>query len=399
MNRPSICFVAPDAYGVLAGRGDLARIGGAEVQQSLIARGLVERGYRVSFATLDCGQPDGVEHDGIRVFKTCRWEGGLPGLRFVHPRWTGLVAALRRANADLYYQRTAGVETGQTALWCRWAGRPFVFAAALDDDCTRALPHLRDWRERTLYRRGLRRADVVVAQSQRQIALLRDEYGIAARQIRSCGKDPLTSGGSIRATPPSPMSILWVGRLARQKRPDLLLEIARTSPDLRFDVVGAANSRSEYANDVERRAGALPNVTLHGWIAHAEMPRFFAATGLLLCTSSSEGFPNIFLEAWAHGVPVVSTVDPDGVITRAGLGAVGNTPAELVAHLRRLSGHPEDWAACARRARAHFVENHSVDAAAEAYDTLFMSLAAGRADSRSVPDPNPRAANSSLPPP
>jgi len=76
---------------------------------------LRRRGREVSFVTYDHGQADGVEIDGIRVYKAFERQAGLRGLRFVHPRWTGLCAAMRRAGADIYYQRTAGVESGRCA--------------------------------------------------------------------------------------------------------------------------------------------------------------------------------------------------------------------------------------------------------------------------------------------
>ena len=88
--RPSICFVALNAYNVLSGQDDLTHTGGAEVQQSQMATWLAKQGYSVSFITLDHGQPDAVEINGIRIFKAYAAKAGIRGLCFVCPRWSEL---------------------------------------------------------------------------------------------------------------------------------------------------------------------------------------------------------------------------------------------------------------------------------------------------------------------
>ena len=110
--KPHICFVAPNAYPILAGDQDIQRVGGAEVQQVIIAKGLAGRGYRVSMICLDFGQGNQIEIDGIRVFRTFRLDEGWPVLRFVWPRLFRIWSCLKRADADIYYQRAAGMLTG-----------------------------------------------------------------------------------------------------------------------------------------------------------------------------------------------------------------------------------------------------------------------------------------------
>lgn len=370
---PSICFVAPKNYPLLAGHSDLRHIGGAEVQRLLIARELVRRGFAVRFVTLDYGQPDGIEHDGIRVYKMCAADAGWPGVRFIYPRWTSLWAALARADADVYYQRTAGVESGQVALWCRRNRRALVLAIASDIECDPRLPG-KAARERWFFHYALHRADAVVAQTTLQARRLADHFGVAATVIRSCAPLPMETP----LTAKSPR-VLWVGRFAAPKRPELVLELAALCPEWQFDVVGEPNdpgSNRAYVYDALR---ALPNVTLHGFVPYAQIGARYDAAALLLCTSAWEGYPNTFLEAWSRGLSVVSTVDPDGVIRRHGLGRVaGGSAHELRAAVGALLGDAEERAACAERARRFFGAHHTVAGAGDAYEALLQAVHAGR---------------------
>src|SRR6266850_697450 len=123
-----ICFVAPKAYSVLSGGVDLRHIGGAEVQQTLVARGLVELGYRVSFIVQDHGQPRASQVNGITVYPSYIPNAGWRHLRFLHPRLTRLWSAMMRADADVYYQRTSDSLTGIVAAFTRTYQRGFLFA-------------------------------------------------------------------------------------------------------------------------------------------------------------------------------------------------------------------------------------------------------------------------------
>ncbi len=371
---PSVCFVAPNNYAVLSGRSDIAQIGGAEVQRMLIARDLLRRGWRVTFVTLDHGQPDGIEHDGVRVFKMCATSDGLPGLRLFHPRWTSLCAAMRRADADVYVQRTAGVETGQVALWCRIRKRRFVYSIANDPECDHRLGAKRAWRERRFFHYGLTHADAVIAQTHRQHHALQSHYGMDAPVIRSCAPDP---GDPFTADAPhrrfAARRVLWVGRFAAQKRMDRLVPIAEALTDVHFDVVG---HHARPSPDVARALDALrqcSNITLHGFVPYRDMARRYDAATLLLCTSDWEGFPNTFIEAWSRGIPVVTTFDPDGLTASHGLGQVADVDG-LSTAVKDMLRVESDWTAAAQRCRDYYLAHHTPQQAGDAWHALLSSL-------------------------
>lgn len=136
-DQPRVCFVGFNNLAVLAPQFDTRGAAGEPVQQTLLARAFVRRGYDVSMVTADCGQPDGSRWDGIAAYKAFAPDAGWPVIRFVHPRFTKLWSALRRADADVYYVSCAGAVVGQVALFCQLHKRKFVFRVASDADCAR----------------------------------------------------------------------------------------------------------------------------------------------------------------------------------------------------------------------------------------------------------------------
>lgn len=380
--KVSVCLVAHFAYGALVG-GRAGHIGGVERQTSLMAKWLASRGHTASVLTWDEGQEDGAEIAGVRAFSICRQDAGLPGLRFVHPRWTGLVGAMARANAEVYYQNCGEVVTGQVALWCRRNGRRFVYSVAADADCHVALP-LMTGRERVFYRIGLRRANCIVVQTEAQQGMLRAGFRLPSVVL------PMPCPGPdetefVRPAPPDPGQgrVLWLGRVVPEKRPDRLIELAQRCPDIHFDAVGPYGLDA-LTRGVLSEAAAIPNLTLHGPAPRERVDEFYRRVHCYCSTSDSEGFPNTYLEAWSHGVPVVALADPDGLIRKRHLGAVASDVDGLVAGIRQLLGDRQQWLAVSANARNYYLGRHTVDAAMTEFERVFqmeaMNVAVRRAE-------------------
>jgi glycosyltransferase involved in cell wall biosynthesis len=104
---------------------------------------------------------------------------------------------------------------------------------------------------------------------------------------------------------------------------------------------------------VAEAAAALPNLQFHGQVRFGATGALFANARLFVNTSAFEGFPNTYLQAWANGVPVIATFDPDGVIAGHGLGMVVDSAGAAGARARALLAAPAEWAACSARCRRY----------------------------------------------
>jgi len=127
--RGRVCVHAVHLWPQFSG-GKVLFAGGAETQQALIARGLVQRGFDVTVVTCDYGQPRDTVVEGIRFLSTYPPHRGIPVLRFFYPRLWRTVAALNQADADVYYVRGGGLEAGITYDVARSRRAAFVLGSA-----------------------------------------------------------------------------------------------------------------------------------------------------------------------------------------------------------------------------------------------------------------------------
>src|SRR5688500_9122424 len=95
-----ICILGLDDYAMLAGDTSFGHVGGESVQHVLLARAWRDLGLDVSMIVYDHGQPRVTTIDGIRVIAAFARSGGIRVLRFVHPRMTRVVSAMREIDAD-----------------------------------------------------------------------------------------------------------------------------------------------------------------------------------------------------------------------------------------------------------------------------------------------------------
>ena len=170
----------------------------------------------------------------------------------------------------------------------------------------------------------------------------------------------------------NPPSLIYAGRLSSEKGVAVLLDamaLLRREGLQPMPVVRICGDGPERAS-LERQATALgiaDVVTFAGQLDRAGLGEAFRSADLCVQPSRTEGFSKAWLDAMAHGLPVVSSdvgaarsvIGADG--ERGWLTASGDAPA-LAGRLREiLTSGAIDWRAMRARCRAH-VEGRTLEA-------------------------------------
>jgi hypothetical protein len=184
------------------------------------------------------------------------------------------------------------------------------------------------------------------------------------------------------------MVLLNVGSVSRRKNILFLVAALARIPDpsVKLAVVGPLLEEDYVAEirDLMAREGIAERVILAGF--RDDAARWFTAADAFVFASTAEGFPNVYLEAMARSVPIVSTFLPgltDFIIDQGRAGFMAADAEQFVAAIRRLRDEPslrEDMGAAHRG----FAErNLELGTVAARYAALYRR---GRADAAPLPD-------------
>jgi glycosyltransferase involved in cell wall biosynthesis len=208
----------------------------------------------------------------------------------------------------------------------------------------------------------------------------------------------------ISVVEPGVAHIAYPGRLAKQKDPMLMVEVATKlkALGLGFQIHSLGDGPLEPAvrAAVEER-GLEQNVKLHGLATPWPIlgPRWYAACDMVLMTSVFEGVPCVVYEAMAMGLPVVAPALPGNIelmsidgslpdlngatpVARDVLGGTLIAPrddadayADAIAALIR---EPDHRLAVGRAARDHVVSEFSLEKMATEHGDLYLDLLSNR---------------------
>lgn len=379
MTRQGIVIYSPYSAGMFH-RHPYA-IGGAERQMGLLAVEMARRGYRVSLIVYPISERTAVIPPGLTLIE----RGDRPpttGSFGAFREAARIFRALRAAGGRVVVVRSGTPVLGIIALFCLVARRRLVFSSANDFDFVEGGRAWNRQRRTALYALGVRRAAVVVVQSVQQLELARRRFPRIRKLVRipSFARVP-------DSVPPrtEPSAFYWVGRLVEYKQPLRYVELADEFAEARFVLVlqtpeSPSTAEAALVASLESAAARLPNLELRKNVPHSVLNGELATAVAMVSTSSFEGMPNTFLEAWSNGVPVLSlSFDPDGVIARENLGiAAGDSWQSFVAGARTLWDNRRDRRETAERVHAYVRRAHSFESVGDRWEAVIDGVAASQ---------------------
>jgi glycosyltransferase involved in cell wall biosynthesis len=316
--------------------------------------------FRVIIVTDYFDQP-GVETKGnITIHRTADISYTL--LRGMGRLWK----SLRAANADIYFAQGASLTNGLVALFCRTGHRAFFLRTSSDFECGGAYLRRYPFKGRC-FLSSLRVAECVFAQTSDNVRNLKQSTSVDAIAI--------PTGHRITEFQDTKRDfILWVGRIAEVKQPSVFLRLAREVPSERFVMICQARPGNRRYGELARLATGTANLQLIKSVPFQEVEHYFRRAKVLVNTSSSEGFPNSFIQAGMCGTAILSLkVNPDGFLDRFSCGfcASGdwNKFADSLKELVRDDLHLR----IGENARKYVQENHDIGRVIDRYKDCFLS--------------------------
>jgi glycosyltransferase involved in cell wall biosynthesis len=353
-----ICFWGNIA-GALKGNTD----GGGELQLALLAKALAKGGNEVVVIDFETDE-DFITADGIKVFRIKGWNNGIRIIRTITHRLPQLYKSLKAQNADVYYCRIRDFRHILSFWAARKVKAKFVLGLASDLD---AMNLKMRWKYNHLVSKGglwafssgflielvypflLRKADLILVQHEGQKTIL------AKKNINSVVFPNLFELSEPQLLPSNfKKDFIYVGWLDKRKGFVEMFEVIKKSPQHTFTIVGPPSDNTGLI--IFEKLKTFPNVKLLGKLSHTNTLHQILNSKALISTSAMEGFPNIFIEAWSFGIPVLSLyVDPGDIIKNEKLGTIAHGNMD---RLLSAMENVDNSIQFKNRARAYVENNH-----------------------------------------
>jgi glycosyltransferase involved in cell wall biosynthesis len=175
-------------------------------------------------------------------------------------------------------------------------------------------------------------------------------------------------------------TLLFVGRLTKQKGLDLLLRaLAKLPAGISLDIVGAGDERKPLET-LAGELGVAPRVRWHGSKPQAMLVEFYRSATALVVPSADEGLGLVAVEAMLCDTPVVAFESgglPDVVQhDRTGFLVSERSPEALATAISQLLARPDRGQALGAAGRMHALATFAPESVARRYIDIYRAAIA-----------------------
>ncbi|MEM4488928.1 MAG: glycosyltransferase family 4 protein [Desulfurococcaceae archaeon] len=316
-----ICFITSEIF---VGR----RRGGFGKLVRVVGRELVKRGYNVS--VICWREPDTeflTEIDGMEILSYPYDFTSRSSLKHLID-YTKVIPLIRKADADVYVSIDCMVETylAQKVMPDRkhviWVQDPFDWSdyellGSIDPNYR--ISKLKFWTTTKIYERTYKRADLILTQAKYYIPKIAKLYHVNPHRVIYLPNpvEHIPGEDSIRKA--NEPTVCFLGRMDPQKRYWIFFKLAKEFPEVKFIAIGRPSFLyEEIYKQFIRKYQDLRNLKVMGFVDEEQKSEILSKSWILCLPSIREGLPIAFLEALAHKTAILSSVNPDNIVSRFG---------------------------------------------------------------------------------
>lgn len=304
-----IVFIAPGSGPLVLEEEKNKPVGGAEIQMYLLARELAKSKIN-EVSLVVSGEEKDFTLGKLKIVVMDNWSV-----------WGGVFNRLWQLRPEIVIQRAAGMLTFWSWFWARLKGAKFVYMVAHDMDVSTAKNNFlaRNWWW-VFFRFAVVHSDLVVVQNKLQAGCLSTFYDRSVVLMENGVPLDLIEKELVKH---SPEGVIAVTRLVKFKRPELYLKLASEISPVKVTVLAYPTGDKELIDKYRKAEETLNNFVWIKGVSWEDTWKVISDYAVFVNTSLNEGFPNVFLQASALGIPVVSlAVDPNGYLNKSGGGWV-----------------------------------------------------------------------------
>jgi len=348
-----VCYVSPEFFG-------LGVHGGFGYVTKTLSEGLADRGFDVCVVTPRRNGQGPVETvNGVKVL-SYKPSTGLPMPAGALTSRRSYINLIREVDADVYHSQAVSLNTyiAQRAapdkrhlitLQDPYDEREWARIAEVEPRYRGIMHEVRVKFEKHVLSSACRRADTLYTQALFLAEKARRYYGL--EEFPGFLPNPVYIPETLHGKSPRPTACF----------------LARWDPH--FTAMGRSHDEAK-DRELRERYGGVPNLQLTGFVSEEEKSRILEESWALINTSVREALPVSFLEALAHGTPIISGENPDGLTANYGYlvedGDYSAAVKQLLTNDERLEK--------GNQGRRHVEEVHEASKVVDRHVNIYESL-------------------------